>query len=157
MVDGAERGAVLAYLGDVGVSEKPFGVGREVEAKEAISPDRIVIEAHDLAQRLELVVFGGVPEPSGANRVNRFGRVPDGHLAARAGNNLNARLVRGRLGNGISRAANVGATDGNDARDIEERMWLQLMHEIADGVPIEWRRGSGIPPEPDLIDRSISG
>src|SRR5258708_7502154 len=88
VVDGAERVAELAYFGDVGVGEKPLRVGRDAEAKKAVSPDRIVVEANHLAQRLELGVFGGVPEPSGANRVNRFGRVPYGHLAARTGNPL---------------------------------------------------------------------
>ena len=122
-------------------------LGGNVETKQAISPDRIVIEANHLAHRFELGVFGGVPEPSGANRVKRFGWVPDGELAAGVGNHLNAGLIRRRLGNGISRAANVGTRDGNDAPDVDERMRLQLMHEIADGVPIEWGRGGGIPPQ----------
>ncbi len=133
-------------------------IGREVENENAISPDGVVVDVDELAQHLLPCVFGGVPEPSGANRVKRFGRIPHRRMARTIRARLDARLVGGRLWRqGLCDASNIGSRDGDDVSNVEERMRLQSMHETVDGVPIELLYAEIVAPQPDLVDRAVIG
>src|SRR5882672_3810857 len=100
-----------------------------------------------------------MPKPSGSNRVNGFGRIPNGHLARTTRVRLDARFVgrKSRSWTGCCGASNVRARDLAEVSNVEDRVRLQSVHEIAEVVPIEHVGSETVAPEPDLVDGAVVG